>query len=505
MPNLCYGRFCNQEVESGGRRARGLAKYSKLCPRCYNAAQVSSASQAVTSSTEAPPHSVAHSGVDGGALRSDNAAPSVAAPLPSSDTLCIETRPDNLPSFDESTKNRPHRSCSNYPMCTCQRSKKKDAKGFCTTCSTAASCVHPGCASPRAPPFARDKVVTLCAAHYAEPCYNATRMWNACSNAREGCRLLAVASRGGKCHPCSQARLPCIHAHLGCPHRVLCASGEPRTACRPSSLSKCPFTPANRTRCQTPWCGVPLTAGTGPRICPHCSTGQLPCMNNCGRRASASTQSLCLSCAASSRDPLPPASTSITCSTPSCTNAPHTRSLCMPCLRGLLPCASLGCVLRAPPDNDGFCFRCSPPVALPVCATHLCANIVHLRGDYLCSLCISGSPPCSTPLCPRRAQSGGGSICKICESALASSSARLRCSRKRPAPSCANSELGCNGTASRASTALAPFCDHCLRLGPPCQNASSGCLRRVGTASAESKCDLCRRQDGPQIDVNLGL
>eukprot|EP00959_Pyramimonas_sp_CCMP1952_P397401 8326857-Pyramimonas_sp.AAC.1 len=76
----------------------------------------------------------------------------------------------------------PKRACNNYPICSRAQLQKRSVHYR----------VHAVLLIPPAPVFGKSIVPMFCALHYADPCHNAEREWAMCTNARFGCRHLAM-------------------------------------------------------------------------------------------------------------------------------------------------------------------------------------------------------------------------------------------------------------------------------------------------------------------------
>ena len=335
-------------------------------------------------------------------------------------------------------KGNKHYACANYPLCNNAANLDKHIKSkkwlqtmldvatpneriatiaLCATCAQAPKCSHPGCPGHVGPSSRHAPHLQFCTLHYNDPCRVKDRDWAICRNASVGCRHLAVKSTGGLCFPCGEKRLPCKHALLGCLARVSYSScrppalqsmsaTEPCAALKVCKPNHCPFQPNAPGACATPTCSTPVNSPK-PSMCQLCQAGRPPCLQICGRRASADNGGLCHLCGPTpvhddeicERPPAAPTATQPdsshlpVCSTPRCSNFPHDHSRCLFCIRSLWPCSTPSCKYRTPSAEDGFCLVCQPPEPCRLCATENCMNVVADIIDTLCIPCMAMCPP----------------------------------------------------------------------------------------------------------------
>ena len=268
----------------------------------------------------------------------------------------------------------PNNACINHPMCKKQRRSTSVSKRIitscgdqpsvlagmqkhCASCQKAHACEFPECPLRAAPAFRRKKQTTpqFCAVHYRDPCNAPCRDWNLCSNARVGCQQLALMPTSGKCFACSNGYVPCCNALLGCPAFVSIHGTKKRKACRRDD-DGCPFAPDRPGWCRTPWCSN-RSSSASKSVCTDCESGLLPCANNCSRRSVPGNSGHCARCVETGISRSTASAKPLSCATARCTNVPTLNGHCFPCARGLLPCASPSCCMRAPIDNDSLAVR----------------------------------------------------------------------------------------------------------------------------------------------------
>ena len=430
-------------------------------------------------------------------------------------------------------KGNKHYACANYPLCNNAANLDKHIKSkkwlqtmldvatpneriatiaLCATCAQAPKCSHPGCPGHVGPSSRHAPHLQFCTLHYNDPCRVKDRDWAICRNARVGCRQLAVKSTGGLCFPCGEKRLPCKHALLGCLARVSYSScrppalqsmsaTEPCAALKVCKPNHCPFQPNAPGACATPTCST-LVNSPKPSMCQLCQAGRPPCLQICGRRASADNGGLCHLCGPTpvhddeicERPPAAPTATQPdsshlpACSTPRCSNFSHDHSRCLFCIRSLWPCSTPSCKYRTPSAEDGFCLVCQPPEPCRLCATENCMNVVADIIDTLCIPCMAMCPPCSNAdTCRGRAPPGQTGLCNNCLR-QGDNTTRVRTPAKRAL--CAYASRGCKLAPQDPCTNV---CRLCFARGPPRIHASHGCRARVRLLQPDVPCFRCAK------------
>ena len=119
----------------------------------------------------------------------------------------------------------PKHACHNYPLCKGSGRRLgtnvRTRLDFCSkSLGSEHFCSHPGCESPAAPAFKKDKLPLYCSLHCADPAHAASRCWHLCNNTLLGCRLLSTETSRGSCYACRAHDYPCKYAPVGCPLHV---------------------------------------------------------------------------------------------------------------------------------------------------------------------------------------------------------------------------------------------------------------------------------------------
>ena len=401
----------------------------------------------------------------------------------------------------------PKHACSNFPICTAsafqtRNGGKRVRSLLCTTCSDSLlTCAVIGCESKCAPLKIRGEPISFCSTHYRDPSLSAVRTWKLCSNQRIGCTQLAEQRRGGKCFACNTHSLPCRNSLLGCTNYVRSAADikpRDRPACCPHDLRRCPYDPANSSRCSTPRCNN-SRVDSSQSLCNACVTGSTPCLNSCSRRAEQGYNGYCRVC--SGGQSLIPSTTFVqlavindvvddsissrlTGATPSCEGAQLT--LCANDTQ--LPFTKLTAG-HAPPHACGN---------FPICTNHQRLNQkrnhaglrTHLGRDIFCSMCLGNlsagklckHPACGNPVAPTRCGKGPHVFCAFHLRDPAHESIRSwqRCAHFWTA--------GCLHLSLRPNSGK---CYACENNFVPCANASKGCAKHVRLNPRERKRREC--------------